>query len=61
MNDYDLIPPEPDYRRTLYWDPNVQTDANGNANIEFWNNSECTQILISAEGITSDGKAIVYE
>jgi hypothetical protein len=60
MNDYDQIPPEADYRRTLFWEPDVQTDANGNANIEFWNNSQCTQILISAEGITQEGKAIVY-
>jgi hypothetical protein len=60
MNDYDLLPPESDYRRTLFWEPDVQTDDNGNAHIEFWNNSSCTQILISAEGITSDGRPLVY-
>ena len=48
-----------DYRRTLYWNPTVQTDNDGNAVIEFYNNSSCTKVLISAEGITSDGRAIV--
>ena len=48
-----------DYRRTLYWSPTVQTDNDGNAVIEFYNNSSCSKVLISAEGITSDGRAIV--
>ena len=48
-----------DYRRTLYWSPTVQTDNDGNAVIEFYNNSSCSKVLISAEGITFDGRAIV--
>lgn len=50
-----------DYRRTLYWNPNVKTDKEGKAKIEFYNNSSCKQVVISAEGITADGKAMVLE
>ena len=58
--DYSAMTPMPDYRRTLYWNPNVTTDKNGEAKIEFYNNSTCRQLVISAEGITKDGRAIVY-
>jgi hypothetical protein len=61
VNDYSLMAPQPDYRRTLYWNPNVSTDKNGNAKVDFYNNSSCRQIIISAESITKDGKAIVYQ
>ena len=60
MNDYSLMPPEADYRRTLYWNPNVTTDKDGNAKIDFYNNSSCKQMFISAEGITKDGVPLVY-
>jgi len=61
MNDYSLMPPEADYRRTLYWNPNVTTDKDGRAKIDFYNNSSCKQIFISAEGITKDGVPIIYK
>ena len=49
-------PPEPtDYRRTLYWNPNLQLDENGQARITFYNNSRTTQISVEAEGQASDG------
>ena len=60
MNDYSLMPPEADYRRTLYWNPNVTTDKDGKASIDFYNNSSCKQMFISAEGITKDGVPLVY-
>ena len=59
MPDYSKLPPMPDYRRTLYWNPDVKTDSNGEAKIEFYNNSTCRQLVISAEGITKDGRAVV--
>jgi len=59
MEDYSIMPPMEDFRRTLYWNPNVKTDKDGKATIEFYNNSSCTQMFISAEGITKDGKFIV--
>ena len=58
-DDYSVIPPQPDdYRRTLYWNPEIQADANGNAAVEFYNNSTCQWMYFSAEGITPDGKFI---
>ena len=53
------MPKVKDYRKTLYWNPNVKTDKDGKATIEFYNNSSCTQMFISAEGITKDGKFII--
>ena len=53
--DYSDIPPMPDFRRTLFWAPNLWTDADGKAHIEFWNNSSCTDMIFSAGGITKDG------
>lgn len=53
---YDIIPPEDtDHRRTLYWNPNVKTDANGKASFTFFNNSLCKTINISAETVTQNG------
>ncbi|MCQ2073486.1 MAG: hypothetical protein MJY96_10250 [Bacteroidaceae bacterium] len=42
-----------DYRRTLYWYPNLQTDKDGHARIEFYNNSYSTKFKASASGLNS--------
>lgn len=60
MEDYSVVPPMEDFRRTLYWNPNVKTDKEGNATVEFYNNSSCTEISVSAEGMTEDGKYVYY-
>ena len=44
-----------DYRRTLYWNPNVITDTDGQATVEFYNNSITEHFNISAAGITPSG------
>lgn len=49
-----------DYRRTLYWNPEVKV-SNGRAEVEFYNNSYTKSLHISAEGITSNGEFIVYD
>lgn len=54
-----LYAPLNDHRRTLYWNPNVTTDAEGKAHIEFAGNQTMRRMYISAEGITKDGKAVV--
>ncbi len=57
MEDYSVVPPvNDDFRRTLYWNPDVRTDKDGNATIEFWNNSTCRDMYISVEGMTEDGQ-----
>jgi len=60
MEDYSIVPPMADFRRTLYWNPNVTTDDKGNARIQFYNNSTCTGVYVNAEGVSNDGR-IVYK
>ena len=50
-----------DYRRTLYWNPNVVTDGNGHAEIEFYNNSYSTKFNVSGCGITAGGSPYVLD
>lgn len=45
-----------DKRRTLYWNPTVQTDSNGKAVIECYNNQYSTPLIIQAETLSSDGR-----
>ncbi len=48
------MPEENDYRRTLYWNPDLATDADGKAKIEFYNNATCRNMSVDAQGITAD-------
>ena len=49
-------PPEPtDYRRTLYWNPSLKLDENGEAHITLWNNSRTTHPNVEAAGQTAEG------
>ena len=50
-----------DYRRTLYWNPNVITDEEGNARVEFYNNSFSRRFSISGAGITASGTPYVLD
>lgn len=59
--DYSVLPPMADFRRTLYWQPDITADDKGRAQIEFFNNSTCESIYISAEGMTSEGRFIIKE
>lgn len=59
MPDHSALPLGQDYRRTLYWNPDVKFDDNGEAYVEFYNNSTCRSLSVSAEGITSNGTPIV--
>jgi hypothetical protein len=49
------LPKENDYRRTLYWNPDVKTDAAGKAAISFFNNYSCKAMTVSAETVTANG------
>lgn len=42
-------------RRTLYWNPDLQLDANGEAKVTFYNNARTTTLSIEAEGQAADG------
>jgi hypothetical protein len=58
---YPVYPDEQDFRRTLYWNPNVKTDTTGKASIGFYNNGACRKLDISAEGLTNKGVPVVWE
>lgn len=58
MEDYSVVPPMDDFRRTIYWNPNVKLNFRGKATVEFYNNSSCTEISVSAEGMTPEGKPL---
>ena len=57
--DWEPEPEETDYSRTVYWNPQVQTDEMGRAHIEFFNNGFSRRLAVSAEGITAGGQPIV--
>ena len=44
-----------DYRRTLYWNPNIMLDKDGKATITLYNNARTTQISVDAAGQAADG------
>ncbi|WP_316785741.1 TonB-dependent receptor [Pedobacter frigiditerrae] len=55
----------PDLRTTIYWNPNVVTDANGKANINYYNTDRAGNYRIVIEGIDVEGnlarKVITYQ
>ncbi len=52
------LPSTKDYRRTLYWTPNLQLDDQGQAEVTFYNNSRTTFPTVSAEGLTDKGEVL---
>lgn len=59
MDDYSALPPMEDFRRTIYWQPNIKTDDNGYAHVEFYNNSSARQLYISTEGLDREGRVLI--
>lgn len=55
------LPDSADYRRTLYWNPNVWTDHRGRASVSFYNNARTKHLHIRAEGFTRNGEFIVFD
>lgn len=51
MPDYSYtdLPDEQDFRRTLYWNPNIMTDTEGKATVTFYNSPNCKHIKVSTE------------
>jgi hypothetical protein len=46
----------PDFRNTLYWNPDLHTDITGKSEVEFYSSDEPAEYIITIEGITPDGK-----
>lgn len=49
------LPEHTDYRRTLYWNPELWLDSNGEAEITIWGNSHDCEPSVSIEGMTEQG------
>ena len=56
-----VLPDSADYRRTLYWEPDVWTDHLGRASVTFYNNAHTKRLHVRAEGFTRNGEFIVYD
>jgi len=44
-----------DFRQTIYWNPIIETDSNGEASFEFYNSDAVTSFKITAEGVGYNG------
>lgn len=55
------LPDRNDYRRTLYWNPDIWTDMQGRSSVTFYNNARTKHIHVRAEGFTRNGEFIVYD
>jgi len=51
----------PDFRTTIYWQPIVQTDEQGEASFEFYTADESTSYTVVIEGLANDGSIIYKE
>ena len=51
----------PDHRTTLYWNPKVKTDDNGQATIRFYASDISRRYLITLEGISDDGTIVHHQ
>lgn len=49
------LPDVKDYRRTLYWNPDLRLDESGKADILFYGNGKQTHLTVTAEGLAGDG------
>jgi hypothetical protein len=47
--------PIPDYRNTLYWDPDITTDETGRATVEFYTSDEISEYVLMIRGVTAEG------
>ncbi|MFA6820506.1 MAG: hypothetical protein WCR53_08190, partial [Bacteroidaceae bacterium] len=53
----EALPDPTDMRRTLYWNPTIETDKNGKARITLFSNARPNQqIHINAQGIAVNGE-----
>lgn len=50
----------PDYRATLYWNPVVNTDKEGNAKVTFFNSDTASQIQVDIQGLSIYGTPGAY-
>ena len=49
---------KPDFRHTLYWNPDVEYTKGQTVNLSFYTSDLCGEFKVTVEGITTDGKLI---
>jgi len=52
--------PKPDLRTTIYWKPDVITDDEGNAHLDFYTADDPATYSVIIEGVADDGKLIHF-
>ena len=54
---------DPDLRTTLYWNPQVEVDESGAAEVEFFTADRRTPLQVVVEGLTPEGRPLhmLYE
>lgn len=52
---------QPDFRSTIYWNPNVRLNKNGEGKILFYASNEPTTYRVALEGLTTNGIPVVKE
>jgi hypothetical protein len=45
----------PDYRHTIYWDPDIRVERNNLTKVEFYNADNPATIKLTVEGVTEEG------
>lgn len=50
-----MLSREEDYRRTLYWQPELMTDEQGRATVRLFNNSRCCRPRVTVSVLDADG------
>ena len=55
------LPDSNDFRRTLYWNPDVLTDENGRASVVFYSNARPgVKLGITARAVLPDGSILDF-
>jgi len=49
---------KPDYRTTLFWEPDVRLDDNGSSSVDFYTGDSSGSYRVKVEGMTNDGRPI---
>ena len=52
---------KPDLRTTIYWKPNVLTDSEGNAKLDFYTADDPATYSVIIDGVSDNGKLIHYQ
>jgi len=52
---YEAPSDKPDYRTTIHWEPNITTDAKGEATVSFYNADQKGKVRVIVQGVTDKG------